>query len=316
MISVVVTAHDRKKFLMDAVNSVLNQTLPREEYEVIVVKNFTDYDGYLEKNGIRSIYTDKKPTGEKIAIGIEESKGDVICFLDDDDMFTKDKLENVKSEFNNNDLVFYNNSKIFIDEDGNEIKKEDSTRIELSNRKNVRKFLAKLSYNLSSECIRKEAVDLEKLRYIGYSIDVVMPYFALNYGGKLIKDSKRLTFFRTHSGNFFAYSGKIQLNEFIDKNAKSYEFGVVISERIKDVFKGTYAEKLALAEYLSDLFYYTVYSSTSFNNRIKSVKIALSYFMNTRDQSGVKLVVASLLFLVSPKRLYSTLYNRYLKKVS
>jgi len=38
-ISVVVTAHTN--ILLDAVNSALNQTLPKEEYEVIVVKKLS-----------------------------------------------------------------------------------------------------------------------------------------------------------------------------------------------------------------------------------------------------------------------------------
>ena len=41
-ISVIVTAYNRKEFLLQAVSSALRQTLPREYYEVIVVKNFED----------------------------------------------------------------------------------------------------------------------------------------------------------------------------------------------------------------------------------------------------------------------------------
>jgi Glycosyl transferase family 2. len=35
-------AYNRKEFLLEAVNSALNQTLPEDEYEIIVVKNFED----------------------------------------------------------------------------------------------------------------------------------------------------------------------------------------------------------------------------------------------------------------------------------
>ena len=51
-ISVIITAHNRKEFLLEAVNSALNQTLPKDEYEIIVVKNFQDFDDILTNLGI------------------------------------------------------------------------------------------------------------------------------------------------------------------------------------------------------------------------------------------------------------------------
>jgi len=54
-ISVIITAYDRKKYLLGAVQSALNQTLPKDLYEVIVIKNFRDetIDRQLEKWGGR-----------------------------------------------------------------------------------------------------------------------------------------------------------------------------------------------------------------------------------------------------------------------
>ncbi|MCY0863304.1 MAG: glycosyltransferase, partial [Metallosphaera prunae] len=72
-ISVIITAHNRKEYLMQAVDSALNQTLPKTEYEVIVVKNFEDYDEELEKKGVKSIVTSEKELGEKIVIGTKEA---------------------------------------------------------------------------------------------------------------------------------------------------------------------------------------------------------------------------------------------------
>jgi len=37
-ISVIITAYNRKEFLLDAFNSALNQTLDRSKYEIIVTK--------------------------------------------------------------------------------------------------------------------------------------------------------------------------------------------------------------------------------------------------------------------------------------
>jgi glycosyltransferase involved in cell wall biosynthesis len=39
-ISVIITAHNRKEFLKEAIQSALNQTLERSNYEILVIKNF------------------------------------------------------------------------------------------------------------------------------------------------------------------------------------------------------------------------------------------------------------------------------------
>ena len=41
-ISVIITAYNRKEYLLDAINSVINQTLDKKYYEIIVIKNYND----------------------------------------------------------------------------------------------------------------------------------------------------------------------------------------------------------------------------------------------------------------------------------
>jgi Glycosyl transferase family 2. len=57
MITVLVTAFNRKQFLPEALCSVINQTLDPSEYEVIVVKNFADglSDRIIKENGFKEI---------------------------------------------------------------------------------------------------------------------------------------------------------------------------------------------------------------------------------------------------------------------
>jgi glycosyltransferase involved in cell wall biosynthesis len=42
LISVIIVAYNRREFIRETVKSVANQTLPKDEYELIVVKNFED----------------------------------------------------------------------------------------------------------------------------------------------------------------------------------------------------------------------------------------------------------------------------------
>jgi len=110
-ISVIITAHNRREFLLDAVNSALNQTLPKDEYEVIVVKNFEDksIDKFLEEHGVKNIVTNEGPLGAKIAKGVEESRGEVISLLEDDDLWLPQKLEKVKQVFQDENVIYYHN---------------------------------------------------------------------------------------------------------------------------------------------------------------------------------------------------------------
>ncbi|BAB67300.1 glycosyltransferase family A protein [Sulfurisphaera tokodaii] len=97
-ISVIITAYNRKQYYKDAVRSVLNQTLDNDKYEVILVANF-DASEYAKEEGIRFVYSDKSDSGKQVFDGIKVAKGRIISFLDDDDMFTKEKLENVYEAF-------------------------------------------------------------------------------------------------------------------------------------------------------------------------------------------------------------------------
>jgi glycosyltransferase involved in cell wall biosynthesis len=57
LISVIISAYNRKEFLKNAIRSVYNQLLDKGLYEVVVVKNFEDkdIDDYIAKLGYKNI---------------------------------------------------------------------------------------------------------------------------------------------------------------------------------------------------------------------------------------------------------------------
>jgi hypothetical protein len=101
--SVVVTAYRRRTFLRAAVESVLDQTIPRSEFEVIVLKDFADaeLDAWLGGLGtfVRNVTEDLPLIGQMLARGGALARGSVVCFLDDDDRFHPDKLAGLRSAF-------------------------------------------------------------------------------------------------------------------------------------------------------------------------------------------------------------------------
>lgn len=118
-ISVIITAHLRREFLIKAVESVLSQVASDFSYQIIVIKNFTDsyIDDFLEKNNIVSIVSERQNLGSKLAQGISIAKGKIISFLEDDDLFLQGKLRSVVENFKSSpDLVYFHNSALEFNE--------------------------------------------------------------------------------------------------------------------------------------------------------------------------------------------------------
>jgi glycosyltransferase involved in cell wall biosynthesis len=209
IVSVVITAHNRKKYLVNAVKSVLNQDSSRNDYEIIVVKNYTDedIDSFLEKEGVKCIYTDDQPFGMKLAIGIENSSGDVISFLDDDDEFSKNKISRLIEVFDDRRVVYHHSSISAIDESSNEhtnglskniprtIIKEDfkSSDFELVMKYKLDWYMSAISCRASllknnSTFIKKVPASLDKITFL----------VCIESGGCLYFDSSPLTRYRVH----------------------------------------------------------------------------------------------------------------------
>jgi len=109
LISVIATAYRRRQYLYNALLSVKAQTLPKDKYEVIVVKDFEDpqVDGLIKEMGWRSVYSDEEYQGRMYLNGLKEADGDIIAFLDDDDTYASNRLEYVYSVFERNPDVGY-----------------------------------------------------------------------------------------------------------------------------------------------------------------------------------------------------------------
>jgi len=120
-ISVIVTAYRRRQYLYNALLSVKAQTLPKDKYEVIVVKDFEDpqVDSLIKEMGWRSVYSDEEYQGRMYLNGLKEANGDVIAFLDDDDVYEPSKLEYIYSVFSQNpDIGYLQHSYTLVGPDG------------------------------------------------------------------------------------------------------------------------------------------------------------------------------------------------------
>jgi glycosyltransferase involved in cell wall biosynthesis len=95
-ISVIIAEHKPRGFLKYAVRSVLNQSLDKDLYEVILVKLHKDesIDRLVERSGGKVLYLSESPIGYYLYKGIRESGGEVLVFLDD--AFVSGKLRYIQ----------------------------------------------------------------------------------------------------------------------------------------------------------------------------------------------------------------------------
>jgi len=163
-----------------------------------------------------------------VLAGLEESRGEVITFLDDDDMYVNNRLEEVYKAFTSYDsLVYFHNSQTIIDENGNVLERPppsflisknlvggspiviDVDKLRgLAKRYNVSvadlvlKVRARADFNNSSLAVRRSALEVSAhlLRELPSSVDSFTFASSLRAGGLMYFTDERLTFYRVHGG--------------------------------------------------------------------------------------------------------------------
>jgi len=103
-ISVVICTYNRSVYIKDAMESLYNQTLPRNAYEVIIVNNnSTDNtqqvcETYIASHGDADFYYfNELKQGASFArnTGAAHAHSPLLCFMDDDAIADKDYLERI-----------------------------------------------------------------------------------------------------------------------------------------------------------------------------------------------------------------------------
>jgi glycosyltransferase involved in cell wall biosynthesis len=117
-VSALITAYRRRKYLRQAVQSVLDQSDRPDE--ITVSKDFEEpeLDRFVSENGVTSVLIDECSVGHQLADGIRRCHSDVISFLDDDDLFAYEKVRRVRAEFDRDpNLILLRNGFVPLDEE-------------------------------------------------------------------------------------------------------------------------------------------------------------------------------------------------------
>lgn len=250
--SVIIIAHNRKNFVLNALKSIIKQI--EKPDEIYLIKNFKDeeIDIFCENNKISNIIIDEDKGGGLYAKGIKESDSEIIAFLDDDDMFFLNKIQHVKKIFNNyNDIGFYHNNRSLINEVNEEINcnnvgfvkylcgknLEQKVYINNKNKINALNIITKtgeglkdpfywLGFNSSSMTIRREIVIpyIDILKNLYFAQDMFYFLLALIHESSIIHEPALLTKYRVHASQF-SYVNSLNKEQtvykLIEKSSKS-----------------------------------------------------------------------------------------------
>lgn len=101
LVSIIITNYNYGRFLEDAIKSALNQTYKLTEVIVVDDGSTDNSKEIIENYDGKIIPVLKDHTGHVSAwnAGIVKSRGDIICFLDSDDIFFPNKVEKVIKVF-------------------------------------------------------------------------------------------------------------------------------------------------------------------------------------------------------------------------
>lgn len=214
-VSIIITAYNRKDFLEEALSSALKQSDNNIETEIILFKNFRDskIDSICESSGIRLVEREGS-IGEYLSEASAMSTGEIIMFLEDDDVFVETKVRKIVDLFSyNKEVLFIHNNYCTIDESSRKIDyirlldKHHSTRnfnlIFDYKSKKLYDFISSSNaeFNLSCMCVRKEAMTSEFLSFLSTILsnpDAVLLYYSLSLGRKVLATGEVLTKYRVH----------------------------------------------------------------------------------------------------------------------
>ncbi len=224
-ITVIITAFNRKEFLIKAIESALNQSLNREYYEVIVLKNFIDesIDSFIKEHKLLSIYSQEKLYPRWIFEAVKVSNGDIICFLEDDDLYKDNHLEAIYVEFSHYEKLGFLKTGFELYSEIDDIKiydvfkkvykNIDVTSLDDSLVKLLKIQRYGINAIISAIGIKKSIlIKAESFLTNFYLFDYFLPYFALFEGYDLIALSDVSIRYRIGDSWTHIISGDIQKN--------------------------------------------------------------------------------------------------------
>ena len=332
--TVIVTAYGRTKYVYEALQSVLSQTLDRKMYEIIVVTDFEMDPGFISKNNISAVRCERKELGTKIAIALDMARGDIMAILEDDDLWEANKLESIVDIFQSMPEVgFVHNWMRMIGAEGEDIQtsfQDHTTRkmktagpylldaSKLTYGRARRGIAFAMDYYSSSISFRKSIImgNLNALNEISTSTDVFCFYSCLMGGHHLLALPEMLTRYRIHATNLSLGTGDEQ--KFISRK-REYALEV-----LKDYSKlrslASISGKKVVVKLIDWRLSATKLETIWFSNKFSRLRLLHETLSYSRYLSAgqlkydAKVIAYSFLLLVNSKLARNTYISKYYER--
>lgn len=108
--SVIIPNYNKEKYVKECLDSIFNQTLSKDMYEVIVIDDgSTDNSLDIIKNyDVKLLRTNRKRAGGARNVGIDAAQGEYIIFVDSDDyLYSNEVFEKLDKIIDGKDIVFF-----------------------------------------------------------------------------------------------------------------------------------------------------------------------------------------------------------------
>ena len=257
--SVVIPVFNSEKYIDRCLNSIINQTY--KNIEIIIIDDGSSDRSYeiCEKKSkkdkrIKLIKQANKGVSFARNLGIEESKGDFIVFVDSDDYLEDTAIEVCNNNIKDNDLLIceiayiVNEKKIYIPCKLNGEYTTKTLLESLNNRKNI-----KLAERINSVCGKVYRADIIKLNQIRFDecISIGEDLLFNIYYLEKIKKIKWIDYaiYNYYKNNIYSCTNDYKKNKFMELNevSNSYErlldtlgdkklFDIVKYIRVKNIY--------------------------------------------------------------------------------
>lgn len=173
LISIVVPVYNASRFLDETIKTVLDQTY--EDWELVFIDDCSTDNSqeiikqYMKKDKRIKYFRQEQNGGPALARnkGIDESKGNFLCFLDADDLWDKDKLEKQLNFMIEKQVAFSYTSYEFATFDGTKTGKKVIAK-EKMNYKQILKnnIISTITVMFNLDLIDKELIKMPDLKYV------------------------------------------------------------------------------------------------------------------------------------------------------
>lgn len=216
LVSVVVNTYNHDRFIAQALQSVLDQTFPADQVEIIVVDDgSTDSTPQIMQTFLPRVRYIRKENGGQVSAfhaGVAEARGDIVAFLDGDDWWAQEKLAAVVDAFEKNPAIAcVGHAYHEVDSNGritatmvpteDRLSLENPRAAELSS--SLRLFLGTSRFAIRRAVLEKTLPVPDELPF--FDNFVFSQAIAIS-GGMLLKQP--LCYYRLHANNLWALSSQ------------------------------------------------------------------------------------------------------------